>query len=144
MMFAMVLPPPRTSISLGAGDVCFLAHAGSASMASGLRAGAFPSNVTVPVMVDAANVTRGHNAAATSATARHNLFPVTRMLGSFVNLTRWSSPDGPPVTQTGPAAEKFDFERTLHRTRHAGNPPRRIAAPAFSISTPREDRKSTR
>ena len=51
----------------------------------------------LPVMVDAANVTRGHNAAATSATARHNLFPVTRMLGSFVNLTHWSSPDAPPV-----------------------------------------------
>ena len=54
MMFPMVLPLPSTSASLGTGAVCFLAHAGSASMVSGLRAGAFPSKVTVPVMVDAA------------------------------------------------------------------------------------------
>ena len=38
----MVLPLPRTSISFGTGAECFLAQAGSASMASGLRAGSFP------------------------------------------------------------------------------------------------------
>jgi hypothetical protein len=84
MMFPMVLPLPRTSISLGAGDVCFLAHAGSASIASGLRAGAFPSKVTVPVTVEAATATPGHNDTATSPAASHTLFPVTRMLDSLI------------------------------------------------------------
>ena len=84
MMFPMVLPLPRTSISFGTGAECFLAHTGSASMASGLRVGAFPSKVTVPVMVEAARATPGQNDTATSPAASHNLFPVPRMLGSFV------------------------------------------------------------
>ena len=85
MMFAMVLPPPRTSISFATGfPPCALWHTGSASMASGLRAGAFPSKVTVPVTVDAATATPGHSAAANSPAASHNLFPVPRMLGSLV------------------------------------------------------------
>ena len=63
---------------------CFLAHAGSASMASGLRAGAFPSKVTVPVTVDAATATPGQTNTATSPAASHNLFPVPRMLSSLV------------------------------------------------------------
>ncbi len=84
MMFPMVLPLPRTSISFGTGSECFLAHAGSASMASGLRAGGFPSKVTVPVMDDAAMATPGQTDIATSPAASHNLFPVTRMLGSLV------------------------------------------------------------
>ena len=84
MMFPMVLPLPRTSISFGTGAECFLAHTGSASMASGLRAGAFPSKVTVPVMVEAAKATPGQTDTATSPAASHNLFPVPRMLGSLV------------------------------------------------------------
>ena len=79
MMFPMVLPLPRTSISFGTGAVCFLAHAGSASMASGLSAGAFPSKVTVPVMVEAASATPGQTDTATSPAASHNLFPVARI-----------------------------------------------------------------
>ena len=74
MMFPMVLPLPRTSISAGTGFECFLAHAGSASMASGLRAGGFPSKVTVPVMDEAATATPGQPATATSPAASHNLF----------------------------------------------------------------------
>ena len=86
MMFPMVLPLPRTSISFGTGAECFLAHAGSASMASGLRGGAFPSKVTVPVTVEAATATPGQTDTdtATSPAASHNLFPVPRMLSSLV------------------------------------------------------------
>ena len=85
MMFPMVLPLPRTSISFGTGfPACFLAQTGSASMASGLSAGAFPSKVTVPVMVDAATATPGQTNTATSPAASHNLFPVPRMLSSLV------------------------------------------------------------
>ena len=93
MMFPMVLPLPRTSISFGTGAECFLAHTGSASMASGLSVGAFPSKVTVPVMVEAAKATPGQTDTATSPAASHNLFPVPRMLGSLViaNLTPSSS-----------------------------------------------------
>src|SRR6188508_3163460 len=83
-MFPMVLPPPRTSISFGWGDVCFLAHTGSASIARGLRAGTFPSKVTVPVIVAAANATPGHTSTVTSPAASHNLFPVARMIGSVL------------------------------------------------------------
>jgi hypothetical protein len=54
-------------------------------MASGLRAGAFPSNVMIPVIVDAAAATPGQKETATSEAARKNLFPDTRMLGSFIN-----------------------------------------------------------
>src|SRR4029450_3899625 len=73
MMFPMVLPLPRTSISFGTGAVCFLAHAGSASMASGLSVGTFPSKVTVPVMVEAATATPGHAKPHTTPTATHQL-----------------------------------------------------------------------
>ena len=84
MMFPMVLPLPRTSISFGTGAECFLAHAGSASMASGLRVGTFPSKVTVPVTDEAATATPGQTDTATSPAASHNLFAVLRMLGSLV------------------------------------------------------------
>src|SRR5215207_8571 len=84
MMFAMVLPPPRTSISFGTGPECFLAHAGSASMASGLRAGGFPVKVTVPLIEDAAMATPGQTDITTNPAASQNLFPVTRMLDSLV------------------------------------------------------------
>src|SRR5512134_1721943 len=82
-MFPIVLPPPRTSISLGTGLACFLAHAGSASMVSGLRVGTFPSKVTDPVTDDAARATPGHTAAATNPAARHTRFAVPRILVSF-------------------------------------------------------------
>ena len=84
MMLPIVLPLPRVSISFGTGAECFFAHAGSASMASGLRAGIFPSKVTVPLMVEAANATPGQNDTATTLAASHNLFPVRRMLCSLV------------------------------------------------------------
>ena len=53
-------------------------------MASGLRVGAFPSKVMVPVMVEAAKATPGQTNTATSPAASHNLFPVLRMLRSLV------------------------------------------------------------
>ena len=53
-------------------------------MAIGLSTGAFPSKVTVPVMVEAATATPGQNDTATSTAASHNLFPDPRMLGSLV------------------------------------------------------------
>src|SRR6478672_11094781 len=84
MTLPMVLPLPRTSISFGTGAECFLAHTGSASIASGLSVGAFPSKVTVPVMDEAATATPGQNDTVTSAAASHNLFPVPRMLCSLV------------------------------------------------------------
>src|SRR6266545_1212862 len=96
MMFPMVLPLPRTSTSFGTGPECFLAHAGSASMASGLSVGAFPSNVTVPVMVEAATATPGHIDNATSPATRHNLFPLQRMLGSLIILVIANSPPSSP------------------------------------------------
>jgi hypothetical protein len=84
MMFPIVLPLPRTSISAGTGFVCFFAHAGSASIASGLRVGTFPSKVTVPFTVDAARATAGHITPPASAAATHNIFAVLRILVSFV------------------------------------------------------------
>ncbi len=84
MMFPMVLPLPRASISLATGAECFLAHAGSASMESGRRVGAFPVNVTVPETDEAAKATSGQADTAASTAANHNLFPVPRMLGSLV------------------------------------------------------------
>ena len=103
----MVLPLPRTSISLGTGAECFLAHAGSASMASGLRAGAFPSKVTVPVTDEAATATPGQTDTATSPAASHNLFPVrahARLLGHC--LRGGLRPAAPPYTlaRGGPCA----------------------------------------
>jgi hypothetical protein len=49
-------------------------------MASGLRLGAFPAKVTVPVIDEAANATPGPIAAATNPAARHNLYTVLRIL----------------------------------------------------------------
>src|SRR5512132_3483657 len=83
MTLPMVLPLPRTSISFGTGPECFLAHAGSASIASGLSAGAFPSKVTVPVTVEAATATPGQNDTAISPAASHDLFPIPRTIGFF-------------------------------------------------------------
>src|SRR5688572_27806186 len=86
MMLPMVLPFPRASISFGTGPECFFAHAGSASMASGLRAGVLPSNVMVPVMDEAATATPapGQTDIATSKKAGHNGFPDPRWHGSLV------------------------------------------------------------
>jgi hypothetical protein len=90
MMFPMVLPLPSTSISLATGfPPCILWHTGSPSMASGLRLGAFPSNVIVPVMVDAATATPGQSNTATSPAASHILFRVPRMFSSFGYRKRW-------------------------------------------------------
>src|SRR6476659_4175287 len=96
MTLPMLLALPRTSISFGTGAVCFLAHAGSASMASGLRVGAFPVKVTVPVMDEAAKATPGQTDTATITPASHKLFPVLRMLGSLI--TRGASPRRTPLT----------------------------------------------
>src|SRR5260221_14699189 len=103
MTFAMVLPLRRTSISFSAGVGCFLAHTGSASMASGLSLGAFPSKVTVPVMDEAANATPGESNTATNP-ASHTLFPVLRMLGSLIieNLEWGDSTPGHAVGATPP------------------------------------------
>jgi hypothetical protein len=53
-------------------------------MVSGLRLGAFPVKVTVPVTDEAATATPGQTDTATSPAASHNLFPILRMLGSLV------------------------------------------------------------
>ena len=74
--------------SLGTGPECFLAHVGSASMASGLRVGAFPANVMVPVTDEAAMATPGEIETTASAIASRNVFPDTRMLGSLVSVAR--------------------------------------------------------
>src|SRR4051794_19774825 len=84
MTLPIVLPLPRVSISFATGPVCFLAQSGSASIASGLRVGAFPSNVMIPVIVEAAAATPGQKETAINEAARNNLLPVTHMLGSFV------------------------------------------------------------
>src|SRR3982751_6807057 len=92
-MLAMVFPLPSTSISLGTGPECFLAHSGAASMASGLSAGAFPSKVMVPETDEAAKATPGESDTTTSAAANENLLPVQRMLGSlFCELLQPRSP----------------------------------------------------
>jgi hypothetical protein len=101
MMFPIVLPLPRTSISLGTGFECFFAHPGSASIASGLRLGTFPSKVTVPFTVDAASATPGHIAAPASPAARHTIFAVLRILVSFVIVH-------PPLSSTDAAAAHND------------------------------------
>ncbi len=106
----MVLPLPRTSISFGTGAECFLAQAGSASMVSGLRVGAFPSKVTVPVTDEAATATPGHANITPSPAASNNL-PVARTIGSSV------------LVHAPLSAQEFDFEQTVHPTRQAGNPP---------------------
>src|SRR2546425_5469944 len=91
MMFPMLLPVPRTNISLGTGAECFLAHAGSASMASGLSAGAVPEKVMVPVTDAPATTARtptpGPTDTATSPAAKHHLFAVQPMLSSLVICT---------------------------------------------------------
>src|SRR6266542_3546370 len=128
MMFPMVLPLPRASISLGTGPECFLAHAGSASMASGLSVGAFPSNVTVPVMDDAATATPGHIDNATSPATRRHLFPLQRMLGSLIilviaNLVSVDAVFRP--SSRGP---------NVHRARCRCNPdPQTLSKPSSSI-----------
>ena len=99
MMFPKLLPLPRTSLSSGTGDECFFAHAGSAPMASGLSAGAFPSKVMVPLTVEAATAMPGQSDTATSPATTHNLFPVARMLGSLViaKLVSGVTVDAPAV-----------------------------------------------
>src|SRR4026207_2081193 len=68
-MLAMLLPGPRISTAAGTGPECFLAHTGSASIASGLRAGAFPVNVTDPLTDEAAKPTPCQTDTATSTAA---------------------------------------------------------------------------
>ena len=100
MTFPMVFPPPRTSLSSGTGPECFLAHAGSAAMASGLRAGGVPVKVTVPLIDDAAVATPGQTDITIAAS--HNLFPVTRMLDSLVIVKpRFPPPSTPPPPSGG-------------------------------------------
>src|SRR5262245_31620625 len=88
----MALPGPRTSASFCAGVVCFFAHTGSASMAMGLRLGAVPEKVTVPVIDEPAPAAPGQADNATSPVARHNVLNLARMSGSLViaNLATWS------------------------------------------------------
>src|SRR5688572_22147597 len=93
MMFFIALPAPRVSLSDGTGFGCFLAHAGSASMASAGRLGTFPSKMTVPV-IDAATVpvtdevaiaaVDQHHTATAAAATSHNVFFVTRLLNPLV------------------------------------------------------------
>jgi hypothetical protein len=61
-----------------------LAHTGSASIESGLRAGGFPSKVTVPFTVEAATAMPGHNDTATIPAATHNRFEDTRTLALII------------------------------------------------------------
>src|SRR5688572_20240737 len=89
MMFAMVLPLPRVSLSSGTGFVCFLAHAASAAIASGLSVGGVAVKLTVPVTVEAAKAAAGQAETATSQTASHTLFPVARMFDSLGYRKIW-------------------------------------------------------
>src|SRR5262245_49410911 len=121
MMFAMVLPLPRTSSSFGAGfPPCFLWHTSSAFMSSGWRVGTFPSKITVPVMDEAATATRGQTDTVTSTAASHNLFPVPRMLGSLVIVYLGFASQRPrlPTSKRSVGAGIFSFPRILHRTCH--------------------------
>src|SRR5262245_15753772 len=121
MMLPMVLPGPRSSASPGTGAVCFFAHAGSASMASGLSVGALPSKVMVPVMVDAAKATPGYIDDATSPATRHNLFPVQRMLRSFA-LVFVSAVMANVISVSPVDAANLSNGGTLHRTRLSAQP----------------------
>src|SRR5262249_12505522 len=80
MMFAILLPAPSTSASLCTAVVCFLAHAGSASIAIVGSLGAVPVKVTVPVIADAANATPGHAAVSITPAARDNRVAVLRIV----------------------------------------------------------------
>jgi hypothetical protein len=125
-MFPIVLPLPRASISLGTGPECFFAHTGSASIASGLSVGTFPSKVTVPVTDDAARATPGHTTAAASPAARHNLFAVLRILVSLVmsiRLRRRRRRCPPAEIEWAGGAQKLDSEQTVHRPSRACNAP---------------------
>src|SRR5262245_18865315 len=122
MMFAMVLPLPRTSASLSAGVGCFLAHTGSASIASGLSLGGVPSKVTVPVTVPAAETAAGHHAAAASAVARHNAFNILLMLVRFV-ISNFAS----LITLRG-----FAPQTPLHRRSLAASPARAAQVVRFA------------
>ena len=88
MMFPTVLPLPSTRTSFATGPECFLAHAGSASIATGLRVGGFPAKVIVPVMDEAARAIPGQTDTATSIDASRNPFAVPRMLGSLFLVCR--------------------------------------------------------
>jgi hypothetical protein len=74
-------------------------------MAIGLRVGAVPAKVMVPVMDEAANATPGHAAAIIRLAARNTRVAVLRIVVSFVKvleLFRDSTPD-PPSRQPASA-----------------------------------------
>ena len=123
MMFPMVLPVPRTSTSFGAGfPPCFLWHTGSASMASGLRAGAFPSKVTVPVMV-----ARRQRRPA-SPTPRPAQPPATTCSLSRACSGPWSSQTSSPCRHVDAAlCIRPSSGPTLHRIPASGQPSHSLA-----------------
>jgi hypothetical protein len=94
-----------------------LAHAGSASIASGFIPGGFPSKVTVPVTVEAAKAAPGEIDNASSPAMKPTVFPVQRILGSLIKLViakRVSAAvDSPKFFRTG---------RLYYLTRHPRNP----------------------
>jgi hypothetical protein len=55
-------------------------------MESGLRAGAFPSKVMVPVIDAARRAAPGDTAAATTPATRQNVIAVLRILISFIKV----------------------------------------------------------
>src|ERR1700704_3416386 len=90
MMLPIVLPLPSTSISFGTGALCFAAHVGSASMASGFRFGILPSYVTVPLMVAPAHASDaiGREAKRPRARLRPNILERPDMLSSYLEVEK--------------------------------------------------------
>src|SRR5690349_7795228 len=138
IMLPMVLPLPRTSISFGTGPECFLAQTGSASIASGRRAGGFPSKVTVPVTVDAANAIPGQTEIATNTAAARNSFALPRIARLLISRYRlwqqWVSAhvileSRPRPSWSGP---------TLHRGYRPCNPPEHPFDPRLRTIEPVE------
>src|SRR5262249_22870934 len=140
MMFAILLPAPSTSASLCTAVVCFLAHAGSASIAIVGSLGAVPVKVTVPVIDDAANATPGHAAVSITPAARDNRVAVLRIvrllregksrlskLYTGPAFARHTTPERPRRRRLraagGPGGARPPPPRTTHPTAQTTPPP---------------------
>jgi hypothetical protein len=103
-------------------------------MESGLRGGAFPSKVTVPLTVEAADATPGHTNTAISPAARHNLFPIARMLGSLIGSLRFSIVTV-DAAQPLKWADSTPARRSVQPRRTASEPPGSSSAPIRPAET---------
>jgi hypothetical protein len=73
-------------------------------MAIGLRVGAVPEKVTVPVMDEAANATPGHAASTIRLVARDTRVAVLRIVVSFVKVFDFSADSTPDPPCRQPAS----------------------------------------